>query len=393
MDGVKYYSMLESSGYGLAAISYMNALLEFECPLYWVPLVLGERGYQPWYQLPRAEVRVRGVLEECLSDESQLERLMACLQPIAEYRCILMHVVPEYWPYLKEKGQHHVGYTVWETDRLPHHFPKLINQADCVLVPSTFNQLTFERSGVEVPIRVVPHILNAFRPQASTVISQVRSLISAPADDTLFYSINTWTSRKAMWTLVNCYLTTFTPDDPVTLVLKTSGRGPRSPTDDDRHDTKLLVAELVSRFDNPARIKVINTKLTQQQIAALHEIGDCFISTSHSEGWGLGLFEAAGAGNPVIATGWGGQLDYLSDQLSFLTRYQLTPVIDVLGEASYSNDQRWAKPDPESVCQLLKWVFSEPESAQVKATTLASKLHHTYNSKKVAAKLFRAIDG
>ena len=38
---------------------------------------------------------------------------------------------------------------------------------------------------------------------------------------------------------------------------------------------------------------------------AIHAIGDCYVSLTHGEGWGMGAFDAATLGKPVLITGWG----------------------------------------------------------------------------------------
>ncbi|MBL4672307.1 MAG: PqqD family peptide modification chaperone [Arenicella sp.] len=389
--GVKYYSLLESSGYGLTAISYLNALLDLECSIYWVPLILTEKGYQPWYRSASAKHKVRELLKQCLSEGSQIERLIECLTPISDYRCIVMHTVPEYWPLLKEPNQTHIGYSVWETSCLPTHFPDLINQIDRVLVPCAFNRPIFERSGVKIPIDVVPHILNKAPPIADATVSDMRRLTGVPIENYLFYCINDWTARKALWTLVNAYLSSFSVADTVSLVLKTSARGPRSEADVSEHDTQLLLTEIAAGYASPAHITVINHKVTNDDITALHQLGDCFVSTSHSEGWGLGMFEAAGVGNPVIATGWGGHLDFLTEESSYLSSYQLTEVIDARGNSSYSDNQQWARASQLSISEHLKTVFNAPDSAQRKAQNLALDLHKKYNAEQIGGQLYKAI--
>jgi len=389
-NGIKYYSLLESSGYGLAAISYLNALLDLECSIYWVPLILTETGYQPWYRSPSAKHAVRELLKQCLSEDSQIERLIDCLTPISDYHCIIMHTVPEYWPLLKERNQYHIGYSVWETSCLPKHFPDLINQLDRVLVPCAFNRPIFERSGVKIPIDVVPHILNKMPPIADASVSDMCSLTGVPSENYVFYCINDWTARKALWNLVNAYLSSFSAADAVSLVLKTSARGPRSEADASEHDTQQLLAEIAAGYESPAHIALINYKVTNDDITALHQLGDCFVSTSHSEGWGLGMFEAAGMGNPVIATGWGGHLDFLTDEASYLSSYELTDVIDGRGNSSYSGDQQWAQASELSISEHLKTLFNAPDSARRKAEKLALDLHKKYNSAQVGAQLYKA---
>ncbi|MFT5136827.1 MAG: glycosyltransferase involved in cell wall biosynthesis [Arenicella sp.] len=390
IKGIKYYSLLESSGYGLSAISYLNALLDLECPLYWVPLVSTERGCRPWYQSSSGQQQVRKILKQCLSNDSQIDRLVACLEPIDDYHCVLMHTVPEYWPFLKEDKQYNVGYTVWETTCLPKHFAELINQVDLVLVPSAFNRPIFEKSGVLIPIDVVPHILNQAPPVTEITLSSMRSLIEVPSENYLFYCINEWNARKDLGLLVHAYLSSFTAADPVSLVVKTSARGNPSNQRPSDQDTQLLVAEIVAGYATAAHIKVINHKLTNDEITALHQLGDCFVSTSHAEGWGLGMFEAAGMGNPVVATGWGGHLDYLSDDSSYLSSYQLTQVIDAQSESSYSRDQQWAQASQLSISEHLKTVFMTADIARQKAQDHALVIHKKYDSALVGAQLYQA---
>ncbi len=391
--GIKYYSFLESSGYGLAALAYIDALLELQCSIHWVPLVLGERGYQPWYQLPSGKRGVEKALQECISDHELANKLTTCLESIDEYQSIVMHVVPEYWPYMREPGKHNIGYTVWETTRLPGHFSALINQVDRVLVPSVFNKPVFEDSGVKIPIRVVPHILNAPIIPPDAIADGLQRLASIPPENFVFYSINTWTARKDMWTLVRTYLESFTIEDNVSLIIKTSLKGPSTSTDLMEHDTRSLVDRIVVQYPEAAHIKVISHKISNPEITALHQRGDCFVSTSHSEGWGLGMFEAAGAGNPIIAIGWGGHMDFLRKDSSYLASYELTEVIDTRGETSYSRDQKWAKANPEELVGLFKKVFAEPEVARQKGQALAGHLHQTFNKAVVGKQLYQAIHG
>ena len=50
---------------------------------------------------------------------------------------------------------------------------------------------------------------------------------------------------------------------------------------------------------------LVDRTLSRNSMMALHARGDCFVSLCHSEGWGLGSFEAAALGNPVLITNYG----------------------------------------------------------------------------------------
>lgn len=69
-------------------------------------------------------------------------------------------------PYYKfYAGCRHIGYTMWEVDKLPdekdspdpsHRWVELMNQCDEIWTGSTFSQKVFKDSGVTCPVRVVP---------------------------------------------------------------------------------------------------------------------------------------------------------------------------------------------------------------------------------------------
>jgi hypothetical protein len=257
-------------------------------------------------------------------------------------------------------------------------------------VPSAFNQPIFENSGVVIPIHVVPHILNQAPSVTDITLSSMRSLIEVAPENYLFYSINEWTASKDLGLLVHAYLSSFTAADPVSLVVKTSARGHPGNQQLGDQDTQLLVAEIVAGYPFAAHIKVVNHKLSNDEITALHQLGDCFVSTSHAEGWGLGMFESAGIGNPVVAAGWGGHLDYLSDDSSHLASYQLSQVIRAQSESSYSSDQQCAQASQHSISEHLKTVFATADTARQKAQDHALDIHKNLNSTQIGAQLYQA---
>ena len=388
--GVKYYSFLEASGYGLAAIAYIEALLEQGIQVYWTPFLYAESGYQPWTWSKNAKQLAKTRIAECVRDPLRVEALMQCLTPIDTYQCIVMHTVPEYWPTLIEPDGYHIGYTVWETSRLPDHFSGLINQLDCVMVPSKFNEPVFRRSGVTIPIKVVPHILAGLDQFGYSTVGELQFKAADGDSNFVFYTINTWTARKALWTLLHCYLKAFSGNDQVELRLKTSQYGPADEQDKQYHETEDLLQNIVAQYQNPASIMLINEHVESHQIAALHQNGDCYVSTTHSEGWGLGAFEAAACGNPVIMTGWGGQLDFLSADCASLIRYRMVNVVDARSD-SYNDVQKWAQIDEAHMIEEMRAIYTRPEKARKRAVTLARQIRQDYSSNVIGNKLIKAI--
>ena len=58
---------------------------------------------------------------------------------------------------------------------------------------------------------------------------------------------------------------------------------------------------------------MIHGDLTDEELCGIYQNKKikCLISTTHGEGYGLPLFEAAYNGLPVICVGWSGQKDFL----------------------------------------------------------------------------------
>lgn len=65
---------------------------------------------------------------------------------------------------------------------------------------------------------------------------------------------------------------------------------------------------------------------TDDRVAGLHARGECFVSLTHGEGWGIPAFDACACGNPVVITGWGGQLEHLDGDASSLADRASDPV-------------------------------------------------------------------
>jgi glycosyltransferase involved in cell wall biosynthesis len=374
--GVKYVSFQEGSGYGSAARSYLLGLAQSDIPLTWTPMI--KKGFfRPRYR----PVTGPGV------GDPELDRF--CNRAVA-YDQVLIHLVPEYIPFWKgkEAGKRLIGYCVWETDKIPSHWPLLLNQLDQVLVPCRWNKEVFKRNGILRPIEVIPHLFTLY-PSGDGG----RSIDPAPGNF-VFYTIGDWTVRKSIGDAVRCYLNAFSAADPVTFLIKTS------PRDSSYHPfglrarrTRSALGEIVRSHKNPARIVLIDKPLPRGQLAALHRRGDCYVSLCRSEGWGLGSFDAAAAGKPVIMTGFGGQLDYLSREYSFLVDWRLVPVQDRYGRPSYTSDQNWAEPSMDHAVRLMRWVFENPEAARKKARLQARLIRQAFSSQKTMAKLISVLKG
>ena len=88
---------------------------------------------------------------------------------------------------------------------------------------------------------------------------------------------------------------------------------------------------------------------------------DAFVSLHRSEGFGRGMAEAMALGRVAIATGYSGNLDFMTPETSLLVDHQLVPV--GADEYPYPDGQVWADPSVEHAAGLMAQVVDDPASA------------------------------
>ena len=359
----RYLSLDETSGYGVAADRCRAALEGSGLAVDWTPFVPGGAwglGYQPPAAFEIDDAPTTGGV-------------------------VVAHLVPEYFPAVRARCPDAilVGHTVWDTDRIPEHWIPCLDATDLVVVPSEFSAEAVRRSPATTPVAVVPHVAP---PHPGRV--RPRGWEGVDPEEFVFYTIAEWTERKAVFLTIEAFVRAFRREDPVVLVVKTSHHDRRHPPPSGHRPVEpgssaWAVARLLAHHRNPPRVQLVTRQLDESEIGALHHRGDCFVSLCRGEGWGLGAFDAAVAGNPVVMTGFGGQLDYLSDS-PYLVGYDIVPVDDPAGFPSYAPDQCWAQPDVDHGAQLLRQVFTDRAEAAHEARQRRDHLRWHYRPEAVA---------
>ena len=389
--GLLYYSFVEPSGYGLAAIAYVRALVNAGVPVRWVPVLRFGETVRPRTAADPLPWSVAATEDESLADLPAL--LDATAAPIA-VDTIVAHTVPEHWPALFAPGKRNVGVTVWETDRIPPHWRTLLESADRVLVPCVQNRDVFVAGGVRRPVHVVPHVRrhawNAFAPSE---IAAARERFGLGDARFVFYTINAWDPRKAIPSLLQTFVRAFGPDDGVALLLKTGpvgyGAPPYYAQEPSLGMAQRAVDAATDALDRDApTICVLPYDLNGRGIDLLHELGDAYLSLSHGEGWGLGLYDAATRGTPALGTGWGGHLDYMGGDWPGALPYRISRVpVWPPWRPSYWPSQRWATPDADAAIAAMRALAADPAPARADAQRIAEDIANRF-AEPVVAKVF-----
>lgn len=296
-----------------------------------------------------------------------------------------------------------VGFTMWETDRLPAgvgyryrggkvwrrrgyepgplvdlSWVGYCDAADLVIVPSEHNRAVFHHDGVRAPVAVVPLGLDpaTWRPLERRagglppVGGSSQGYVSAggkpPVDESsqgypsaggkdtyTFLMHGRLDPRKGVDLAYAAFWRAFGRDPSVRLVLKT-------------REGTLLGQPKVHGANQPVRFLDRNVHLARGDwrlcvtrngtliggLLRLMQMADCYIFPSRGEGWGLPPREAAATGLPCIVPRHTGFDDGLLDRWAYpLERLRAVPaLVDPWGPCG-----SFLEPDVEELAQRMVW--------------------------------------
>ena len=348
--GVVYVGQYGTSGYAIAAKGYICDFIQRGVPITWTPLKFDDSE---------------------LSDDNHYNLLAKTVinRPLANVSTIILHCTADLWPkYRKEnedkfRNRNIIGYTVWETNVLPDKWPTFINESVSeVWCPSRYNEEVFRTSGVTIPIRVVPHVfLRNELPKRELIEIKIcagETIVHDPNVLT-FYNISELNERKNVISMVEAYCKAFSKNDAVRLILKVHYKNYSA-----ENLTYCLskISGILRQYPDHAKVYLLARNLSELEMLALHSIGDCYVSLTRSEAFGLTIFDALHYGKKVIVTGYSGHLDYLGLNYGGLVSYEMEDVknMDSFTHGYYmQGKQQWANPSIDHTIALMRQVYNE----------------------------------
>ena len=246
-------------------------------------------------------------------------------------------------------GHFNIGYWAWEVPEFPEEWASSFGYVDEIWTPSRFTRDAVAARS-PVPVRVVPHSMDPNFPDDDIADRGKFGLSPDVFVFLFFFDFDSYLDRKNPLGLIRAYKQAFGDRKDVQLLIKTvHGAG----------HTEGLVT--VQRACVGANIRVLDCNLTREDKHELMRATDCYVSLHRSEGFGLTLAEAMMCGKPVIATGYSGNLDFMSDEDSFLVPYRLITIERPAGP--YKAGFHWADPDLDYAVDAMRQVERGRESA------------------------------
>jgi glycosyltransferase involved in cell wall biosynthesis len=270
-------------------------------------------------------------------------------------------------------GRYSIGLWFWEIAQFPERWRSSFSLVEEVWAPTA-------------------HVAAALEPVASVPVTTVRIPVSFPPleprsradlglreDRFLFLFSFDYLSvfeRKNPMAVIEAFRNAFEPSSGASLLIKCINHE----RDPESHRRLLAAAAAHSG------IGVIDRYMSPEDNRSLTALCDCYVSLHRAEGFGLVPAEAMWLGKPVIATGYSGNLDFMTPSNSLLVDYRLVPVGQ--GADPYPADAQWAEPDTAHAARLMREVCDDPERAQRLGAVAAADIRRTH-SPRAAGEIMR----
>jgi glycosyltransferase involved in cell wall biosynthesis len=270
---------------------------------------------------------------------------LVCINPF-ELPAAALEKGPDFF-----RGRYTIGMWWWELEHVPEAMARAEDYVDEVWVGSEHTAAALRRSLTKQVFVFPPPIM----PPSPLPLG--RSELELP-DGFIFlclYDFNSTIERKNPLDLIDAFRMAFDVEDEARLVLK-SVNGHLWPD-------KLEQVRAAAR--GRADILVRDGFLDSGHVQALIANCDSYASLHRAEGFGLPLAEAMALGKPVTATRYGGNLEFMTDENSYLLPWSYTQVPE--GAGQYPSGARWAQPDVEAAAKALRHIFDDRIDAAAKA--------------------------
>tara|TARA_R100000406_G_scaffold37860_2_gene25168 strand:- start:783 stop:2783 length:2001 start_codon:yes stop_codon:yes gene_type:complete len=287
-----------------------------------------------------------------------------------------------------------------ETTFAPPEWVPKCNQMDHILVVSEHAKKNLRNTkdnngmGISTPITVIPFGFD------STVekVNVYRDLNITTKFN--FLSIFQLAPRKNFENMLKWFVEEFKDDEDVGLVVKVHEKNNSTL---DFHACRVRISKLLNTFapERKCKVHLVHGNLSEQEMASLYDTDyiDCYISTTHGEGFGIPMFNAACNGIPVIATNWSGHLDFLRAPVknrtgrSKIRSHFLKTSFDInkvqphhIMPGLINQECEWAYPKEDSFKKNMRLVVSNSKAFQEDANNLSVYLKSKFDAQEISRK-------
>lgn len=294
--------------------------------------------------------------------------------------CMNADMLPEFARQAGEEffaERYSIGLWFWEIEKFPARWRSSFSLLEEVWAPTAHVASALQ------PLATVPVTTMRIPVQLPALEPRSRAAVGLPEDKFLFLFSFDYLSvfkRKNPLAAIDAFTRAFAPSEGAGLILKCINHE-RDPA---------AHAQLRAAAAAHPDIEVIDRYLDPVDNSSLTALCDCYVSLHRAEGFGFGPAEAMWLAKPVIATGYSGNLDFMSAENSRLVDYRLVPIGE--GADPYPADARWADPDVGQAASLMRGLFDDPEGARSLGKIAAASIRRTHSPSAVGQIMRRRLE-
>ncbi|SFJ78031.1 glycosyltransferase family 4 protein [Methylobacterium brachiatum] len=256
----------------------------------------------------------------------------------------------------KFNDAYNIGIWAWELNVLRPDWFGAFRNLDEIWTLSRFNGTAISAIS-PVPVTVInpPVVIRSHH-------TKVRSSDAAPHFEKrpgytflCIFDVGSQLERKNPAAVLEAFAREFADSPDVHLIVKFHSAG---------HDPE-GIDKLLSGAKRLQNVHLFSSLMTQQELDNLIACADCLVSPHRAEGFGLNIAEFMALGKPVIATGYSGNIDFMTEENSYLIPYNLKPI--PADHGPYWKGYLWAEPDLGALSTLMRSAVSDREGTARKA--------------------------
>jgi len=250
----------------------------------------------------------------------------------------------------RRAGVYRIAVWFWELEQLPDAWRGRGADVDEIWAPTAFIAEAMKPLGKPVFPMLPSVCLPEFEPRSKAACG-----LDPDRFTFLFaFDMNSRLPRKNPLGLIEAFRLAFARSEPVELAIKVGEQ-------DDRH------SEWWSQLRRAAAahgVTLLVRRLPRGELLSLMNAADAYVSLHRSEGLGLTMAEAMLLGKPAIATGYSGNLDFMTRENSWLVDWTPTAADPAMHAPPGTI---WAEPSREHAAELMRQVVNQPRLAADRA--------------------------
>jgi len=269
------------------------------------------------------------------------------------------------------RGGYNIGIWLWESENFPSEWYDRFAYYDEIWAPTSFVASALS------PVSPIPIVRMPFVLEPETAGSRVagRRSLGAGEDEVVYlfaFNFHSRIQRKNPMAVIQAFKQAFTAGEHARLVIKCSNA---SFSAGDFLEMK--------RQAEGHRINICDGDWSKEEMSNVTAACDCYVSLHRAEGVGVTISDAMAAGKPAVATGWSGNMDFMTVANSFPVRYRLAE-LDT-GVAHFRAGEKWAEASIDHAAEIMRYVFDHPDEGARRGAIAATDIRRSYSKQAVGA--------